>query len=99
MDAAKAAGKIYMVINTANWREQTKAAAPMVEQWSEKRHVQVFKMMKLCTKNDEICISNDEFLQLLMAALFEGLDAEVRSTDFRPTFDGLSTDVGLFRRT
>ena len=43
VDAAKAAGKIFMVNTTANWREQTKAAASMVEEGKlgEVRHVQL----------------------------------------------------------
>ena len=43
VDAAKAAGKIFMVNTTANWREQTKAAAKMVEdgKLGEIRHVQL----------------------------------------------------------
>jgi len=43
VDAAKAAGKIFMVNTTANWREQTKAAAAMVDEGKlgEIRHVQL----------------------------------------------------------
>jgi predicted dehydrogenase len=43
VDAAKAAGKIFMVNTTANWREQTPAAAAMVDErkLGEIRHVQL----------------------------------------------------------
>ena len=43
VDAAKAAGKIFMVNTTANWREQTKAAAAMVSdgKLGEIRHAQL----------------------------------------------------------